>query len=142
MIPILVQAIKEQSSLISNLEGEMQSCCNSKSSSKTKSYIETESNINTSSVSSVATKTIKLYQNAPNPFKLSTVINMDIPITVKSAMVCIYDLNGRQLKCLTVNGTGSVSVQIYANELNAGLYHYALIADGALVDTKTMVLTE
>ncbi len=147
LIPYLIEAIKEQQTQIEGLndkiitlENNIQICC--KSSSKTKSYIETESNINTSSVSSVATKTIKLYQNAPNPFKLSTVINMDIPITVKSAMVCIYDLNGRQLKCLMVNGTGSVSVQIYANELNPGMYHYALIADGDLIDTKTMVLTE
>jgi len=55
--------------------------------------------------------------------------------------VCIYDLNGRQLKCLTVSGRGNTSVQIFGNELTAGLYHYVLIADGALIDTKIMVLT-
>jgi hypothetical protein len=79
--------------------------------------------------------------NAPNLFKESTTIKLEIPETVGNAMVCIYDLNGRQLKCLTVSGRGNTSVQIFGNELTADLYHYALIADGSLVDTKTMVLT-
>ena len=88
-----------------------------------------------------ATQAIKLYQNAPNPFKAKTTIKLEIPETVGSAMVCIYDLTGRQLKCLGVSGRGTTSVQIFGNELTAGLYHYALIADGNLIDTKTMILT-
>ena len=41
------------------------------------------------------------------------------------------------------NGTVLLSTDrksaLAGNELTAGLYHYALIADGALIDTKTMV---
>jgi len=66
----------------------------------------------------------------------------DFPQTVGNAMVCIYDLNGRQLKCLSVGGRGTTSVQVSGYELSAGMYHYALIDDGGLVDTKTMILTQ
>ena len=147
MIPILVQAMKEQNKIINNLTtqvADVQNCC--KGTSKTKSYVESNNETtnpqsptpNTSSL----TVTSNLYQNAPNPFKESTARKLEIPETVGNAMVCIYDLTGHQLKCLSVSGRGTTSVQIFGNELTAGLYHYALIAGGALIDTKTMVLTE
>ena len=149
LVPYLIEAIKEQQNQIAGLnekitalENTVQSCCNS--SSKTKSYTESEpgNNSNTISSTSVQIADIKLYQNAPNPFKLSTNIKMDIPQSVGTAMVCIYDLNGRQLKCLPVTERGNASVLIYGNELTAGMYHYVLIADGNLIDTKKMILKQ
>ena len=147
MIPIMLEAMKEQNKTINDLTkqvADVQSCC--KGTSKTKSYVESTNETTnpqtlTPNTSSLNTTT-KLYQNAPNPFKESTTIKLEIPETVGNAMVCIYDLTGHQLKCLSVSGRGTTSVQIFGNELTAGLYHYALIADGTLVDTKTMVLTE
>ena len=161
-IPVLVEAIKEQSKTIdslkynassidslkaqittlTNLVADVQNCCNSKGSSKTKAYVESETETSIATTqSNTQTSAAKLYQNAPNPFKESTTIKLEIPETVGSAMVCIYDLTGRQLKCISATGRGTTSVQIFANELSAGLYHYALITDGSLIDTKTMVLT-
>jgi hypothetical protein len=152
MVPILTQAIQEQNNTIDSLQiqlkalasqvANIQNCCNSNkggSSLKSDDISDAESTNQTSNLST--NTSVKLYQNAPNPFKESTIIKLEIPETVGNAMVCIYDLNGRQLKCLTVGGHGTTSVQIFGNELTAGLYHYALIADGALIDTKTMVLT-
>jgi len=163
MIPIIVEAIKEQSKTIdslknnassidslkaqittlTNLVADVQNCCNSKGTSKTKAYVESETETSIATTqSNTQTSAAKLYQNAPNPFKESTTIKLEISETVGSAMVCIYDLTGRQLKCISATGRGTTSVQIFANELSAGLYHYALITDGSLIDTKTMVLTE
>jgi len=163
-IPILIESIKEQQKTIDNknksinaqsalldklqkqlndLQDIVTSCCSSKGNPKTKSYTETEITNNISSTpTSIQQANLKLYPNAPNPFKESTTIKLEIPETVASAMVCIYDLNGRQLKCLNVSGRGITSVQVFGNELSAGMYHYALIADGSLIDTKTMILTE
>jgi hypothetical protein len=164
-IPIIIDAMKEQSKTIDSLKaqtsamdslkaqlavltnqvGVLQNCCTSnKGGGKTKSDLvnDAETLNQSTSNTTMQTSAAKLYQNAPNPFKESTTIKLEIPETVGNAMVCIYDLNGRQLKCLTVSGRGNTSVQIFGNELTAGLYHYALIADGSLVDTKTMVLTE
>jgi len=147
LIPVLVEAIKEQIATIDNLQDQvsslsnqlttLQNCCKS-SGSKTKSNVEND-NID---ILTSQTSTAILYQNSPNPFKQSTTIKLELPQTIVSALVCIYDLNGRQLKCFTVTGRGNTSVQITASELSAGMYHYALIADGNLIDTKTMVLTE
>jgi len=122
---------------ISTLQQTINTCCKS-SGSKTKSNVEND-NID---ILTSQTSTAVLYQNSPNPFKQSTTIKLELPQTIVSALVCIYDLNGRQLKCFTVTGRGNTSVQITASELSAGMYHYALIADGNLIDTKTMVLTE
>jgi len=152
LIPILVASFQEQSQTIDNqatdiaslkqqvsdLQTNLTSCCNLKGGKlKSDNVISDET---TNPV--IGSTNIKLYQNAPNPFKSSTTIKMDIPQTTGNAMVCIYDLNGRQLKCLPVSGKGTTSVEIYGSELTAGLYHYALIVDGSLIDTKTMVLTE
>ena len=149
LIPIIIEAIKEQSESNDSLKAivtslttqltDFQNCCKTKGGKlKSDEVITSEASIS----NPILTSGLKLYQNAPNPFKESTTIKLEIPQTVASAMVCIYDLNGRQLKCLTVSGRGTTSVQIFGNELTAGMYHYALIADGALVDSKTMILTE
>jgi hypothetical protein len=153
LIPVIIEAMKEQSGTIDSLQlkiatlssqvAALQSCC--KSNSKTKDYVESDaetvSPASTSTTTTAATPAMVLYQNAPNPFKSSTTIKMELPQTVGSAMICIYDLTGRQLKCLPVGGRGITTVEVYGSELTAGLYHYALIADGVLIDTKTMVLT-
>jgi hypothetical protein len=168
MIPIIVKAIKEQSNTIDSLQNNisnndslkakivtldnqiatlanqvaaLHSCCNANKGNKSKSDLVDETNTTTTTTPAISNAAI-LYQNAPNPFKELTTIKLEIPQSVGNAMVCIYDLNGRQIRCLTVSGRSTTSVQIFGNELTPGLYHYALIADGNLIDTKTMVLTE
>ena len=85
---------------------------------------------------------IQLYQNNPNPFTANTEIKMVLPETVASARVIVYNLEGKQLKELNVKERGDASVTITSNELGAGMYIYALIADGKVVATKRMILTK
>ena len=66
---------------------------------------------------------------------------MTVPENVGFATVMIYNLEGKQMKNIQVNDRGKVSVKISGNELSAGMYLYALIADGKVVDTKRMILT-
>jgi hypothetical protein len=47
----------------------------------------------------------------------------------------------KQIKSINIIERGSSSITIYANELLAGMYKYALIVDGQLVGTETMILT-
>lgn len=164
LVPVLVEAIKEQQaeielqnesisalqvqasasvSLLKEIEGlkkQLEKCCglNSSNSNNLKSYNRTS----TEPAGLTATEGIKLFANAPNPFKESTLIKMSVPFSVRSASLAIYDLSGRQLKAVEVNARGSVSVAIEGNELLPGMYLYSLLADGQLVDTKTMVVTE
>ncbi len=85
---------------------------------------------------------ISLFQNAPNPFSMNTEIKMALPESVISANVIVYNLEGKQLKEMKVNQRGDATVTIQGNELTAGMYIYALIADGKVIDTKRMILTK
>jgi hypothetical protein len=83
-----------------------------------------------------------LYQNAPNPFSQSTRITYYIPNEVNQALLCIYDMQGNQLKQIALSVRGEGSVTVHGSELTAGIYLYALLADGKEVDVKRMILTE
>ena len=83
----------------------------------------------------------KLYQNAPNPWNSETVIRYSLPQNVTTADIYIYDMQGTQLKRIPANGRGEAQITITAHDLKAGMYLYALVADGKLVDSKKMILT-
>ena len=83
-----------------------------------------------------------LYQNSPNPFSDDTKIEYYLAEGTKNAMICIYDMEGTQLKCIPLHHKGNGNISINGNEFNAGMYMYALIADGNAIDTKRMILTE
>jgi len=87
-------------------------------------------------------KWLVLYQNSPNPFSVSTKIEYYLPADVQKATIYIYDMNGTQLKSIPLNQKGNGSITINGNELKAGMYMYSLIADGQVVDTKRMILTD
>ena len=56
-------------------------------------------------------------------------------------MICIYDMNGTQLKCIPLNINGYGNITINGSELKAGMYIYTLIDDGQLIENKRMILT-
>jgi hypothetical protein len=56
--------------------------------------------------------------------------------------LCIYDLQGKQLKQINIAERGEGVQVIPASEFTAGIYLYGLIADGNQVDMKRMILTE
>lgn len=84
-----------------------------------------------------------LYQNTPNPFNRETEIAYRLRKDARAASVCIYNLNGQQLKKypLSVSSlTGTVRVS--ASEFQPGIYIYALIIDNEMADSKRMTLTD
>ena len=83
-----------------------------------------------------------LYQNTPNPFTESTLIRCDVADDVVMADLYIYNMNGEQIAEYAVTERGETSITIDGGSLNAGMYLYALIADGQVIDTKRMILTK
>lgn len=83
-----------------------------------------------------------LYQNTPNPFTESTLIRCDVADDVVKADLYIYNMNGEQITEYAITERGETSVVIDGGSLNAGMYLYALIADGQVIDTKRMILTK
>lgn len=83
----------------------------------------------------------KLYQNSPNPFNQETEIAYRLNADAQEAAISIYDLNGAQLKRYSLpKGNVTGKLQLSAYELSPGMYIYALIIDGAMIDSKRMVL--
>ena len=83
-----------------------------------------------------------LYQNNPNPFSQATVIKYQLPQTVQTAYIYVYDMSGKQLGSHILLDRGEGQLTISANEYHAGMYLYSLIADGQEIDTKRMILTK
>lgn len=82
-----------------------------------------------------------LHQNAPNPFSSVTKIGVSLPEGAAQAMVIVYNMEGKQLKVMPVQGRGETSVQIQGHELAAGMYYYALVINGKVAGVKRMILT-
>lgn len=83
-----------------------------------------------------------LYQNFPNPFSVDSEIKMELPETARQANVIVYNLEGKELKTIAVGGHGTTSLKINRGELSDGMYLYALIVDGKVIDTKRFVITK
>ena len=93
-------------------------------------------------LSDVPTETLKVWQNAPNPFHALTTIQCYIPQYIQKAELCVYNMQGVQVKCLPVSERGMVYVQIQAGQLSAGVYTYLLTGNGKTSDAKQMILTK
>ncbi|MFR2070531.1 MAG: tail fiber domain-containing protein [Bacteroides nordii] len=141
IIPLLVEAIKEQQNEIDKQQNEIDELRQSKN-------VQTRSAIGAvdeqSDVNSLLDEKLKakLYSNIPNPFKEQTTISFFIPETSSRASIHIYNLQGKQIKQLNIESRGNGSVTINGYELTPGMYMYSLIVDGKEVDTKKMILTE
>ena len=131
LIPILVQSINELRAELAELKGEDKEDVPMLAAQQA-AQNETEASLGAA----------KLYQNAPNPWSSETVIRYSLPQSVSHADIYIYDLQGVQLKCIPAQGRGESQVTVTARDLKAGMYLYALVADGALVDSKKMILTK
>lgn len=137
IIPVLVEAIKEQQTIIVSLQSEIQEL---KNNSEGGSELKSATTTGTSTLDTNLPNA--LYQNAPNPFSQITTIEYLLAENVQKAMICIYDMNGTQLKCIPLHLTGYGNITINGSELKSGIYFYSLLADGQLIDTKKMVLTD
>jgi hypothetical protein len=140
MIPILVEAIKQQQLQIDSLR----LLVNKKSSGSLKSAsLITAIDSSTSSTTDLYhNEQPILGQNHPNPFNSATTINYHISATTKNAAIYVYDLQGLQKKALKLTNKGNGSVVIRGSELVAGMYYYTLVVDGMEIDTKKMILTQ
>ena len=134
LIPVLVQSINELRAELAQVKGEQHD--NDGAPLMQAPAQAAQSEIEASLTSA------KLYQNAPNPWDSQTVIRYSLPQSVTRADIYIYDMQGAQLKCIPAQGRGESQVTLTAHDLKAGMYIYALVADGTLIDSKQMILTK
>ncbi len=88
----------------------------------------------------IGTSKFTLSQNQPNPFGISTKIDLYIPNDVGNAFMEISNSNGTVLAKRILSVGGKSTIEIDASSLATGNYHYSLYLDGRLVETKTMII--
>lgn len=123
VIPLLTEAIKQQQQQIDQLTALVQSGAKAAPGNTT-----TSGNY--------------LFQNAPNPFGSETTIEYRVDNMQQSAYIMIYDLNGKELRKYALAGKGRGKVAVSGNELQPGMYLYALVVDGKETDTKKMIVSK
>ena len=130
-IPLLVDAYKNLSDKVKEQEDIISALTNSQAPR----YIPASADI-------LNQQKALLKQNKPNPFNTSTTIECTVPQDVASALICVYDLQGKQVHRIDIRERGDVVNVIDASCLTPGMYIYSLIADGAEIDSKRMIITD
>ncbi len=136
LIPILVQSINELKAELAAVKAEKQD------EETTPTMLQAVPQQAVQNELEASLSAAKLYQNAPNPWSSETVIRYSLPQSVATACIYIYDMQGLQLKSIPAEGRGESQVTLTARDLKAGMYLYALVADGQLIDSKQMILTK
>ncbi len=136
LIPILVQSINELKAELAAVKVEKQD------EESTQPMLQAAPQQAAQNEIEASLGAAKLYQNAPNPWSSETVIRYNLPQNVATACIYIYDMQGLQLKSIPAEGRGESRVVLTARDLKAGMYLYALVADGQLIDSKQMILTK
>lgn len=148
LIPVLVRAIQEQQTMLDGQHHEIATLKqqNEQLSSEIQQIKQMLSQANTAhkmqdAASNSIQRVAALQQNIPNPFHQNTLIKYYIPDTYRQAELQIVDIQGRVVKVLALAQNGEGSLHLDAGALQAGTYFYSLVADGTILDTKMMILT-
>jgi len=135
LIPVLVEAIKEQQYQIDSLKKLI-----NKSKTSLKAAVEENETTNISQENNIDLAILE--QNFPNPFDQNTQIHYYLPDNTKNAYIYLYDMSGMQIKSIPLTRLGKSSIIIYGSELRPGMYYYTLVSDGHEVATKKMIFTK
>lgn len=124
------QTVQQQ---LAALASQINACCSNTSSRNA------NSNINQLDVELSDKDAIVLNQNVPNPFAEQTTITYNVPASVEKAQLIFFNANGQVIQTVDIKTRGKGKVNVFASDLSSGLYHYTLVADGKVVDSKKMV---
>ncbi|CAN5720513.1 hypothetical protein BH10BAC2_BH10BAC2_17800 [soil metagenome] len=83
-----------------------------------------------------------LEQNIPNPSKNTTSIGYYLPASSGNAYINFYASAGSLLKSVKVTSEGKGMLTLNASDLPSGVYQYALVIEGKIIDKKQMVIAK
>lgn len=85
------------------------------------------------------TTTNYLSTNFPNPFSSITEVEYVLPENTFFAQIKLYDVTGKELNLYTLSAQKG-KLQISARDLSNGIYFYSLEVDGAVIQTRKLVI--
>ncbi|MCL2328415.1 MAG: tail fiber domain-containing protein [Bacteroidetes bacterium] len=139
LIPVIIEALKDQQKTIATLQQKLEGKETASNALKSGEITATQ-NMYLSDAANA--ETLKLYQNAPNPFNERTTVKCFVPQNIQKVQLCVYNMQGVQVQCITIVERGNVEISIEARTLSAGIYSYVLLGDGTASETKQMILTK
>ena len=83
-----------------------------------------------------------LFQENSNLADKTIQIPLTLPPGVREANIVLSTRKGKKLKDFPVIERGDISLKISGNELSPGMYTFSLIADGKVINTEDIILTE
>lgn len=125
LIPIMIKGMQEQQAQIKKQQAEIE---------ELKQTIEKLAPGQFKNHSSAT-----LQQNTPNPVNGVTRISYTLPAN-KHAELVLTDNLGTKIKSVKLNSSGFVNLN--TSDLKSGSYNYSLLVDGAIVQTKSMVVVK
>ena len=125
LIPMAIEAIKEQQKTIDKLSAELE---NIKALNQ---LIKLPKDVGVKAT---------LFQNNPNPFDQSTLITFNIESDFETAQLVISDFFGESKATHTITNQGEGKYTLQAGSLQSGTYYYSLIINNVIVDTRIMFL--
>ncbi len=150
LIPVLIRAVQQlenklhvadsvnavQNNQLTALSNSINACCSNSTVRLTgiSGGTITQQNVNLSDAD-----VIVLNQNTPNPFAEQTTITYNVPAKYKFAQIIFKTIEGKIIRTVDITTKGQGQLNVFANDLSAGLYLYTLIVDGQVIDSKKMV---
>jgi hypothetical protein len=132
LIPVLTKAIQEQQLQIETLKKQI---AVNIEDSKTKISVD-----GTATQKVAITESAVLFQNHPNPMNGVTFIEYYIPATAGNAFLKVVDINGKLIQAFPINQNGYGQIELDCSKLAPGTYHYSLMVNAQLIDSKSMIV--
>lgn len=104
---------------------------------------ETNVSVPLSTGEAAASTGLHLLPNRPNPFDEQTTIGVKVssPVDFQEAYILITDLNGKTVQEIPLTLEADINeVNFYHGFHASGTYIYSLVVDGAVVDSRRMVM--
>ena len=78
----------------------------------------------------------------PNPAGSSTTLDYSLPAGVSSALCQVYSLDGKVISSIVLPAnSGKSQIQLTTSQMASGMYIYALIVNGKVLDSKKLAVT-
>lgn len=133
LIPIMIKGMQEQEQRMQKQEQLLQA--QQQQLEELKALVR---QLTKNQGSNSGTRMGALQQAVPNPAKSTTRISYSLPAACKQAQLVIADSGGKPVKTVPVTASGIVDIN--TTMFSNGVYHYMLIADGNVIETKKLTV--